>query len=304
MVFSSLTGGGRPAFGLPFITPRRHTKMSSKAVAAGSLTLSKVPSDGLFTSEPEPYLFGNQNNPSPSPATWTNTNWLKSRFHFSFAEYRDPRNQNFGALRVMNDDLVQPSRGFGTHGHRDAEICTYVVHGELTHQDSMGTSETLSRGAIQFMSAGRGVSHSEHNRNPEAPLRFIQMWLTPAEHGLQPNYGSACGSEESRRNKWSHMVSDSRRAGIDTPVKVHQDVNMYVTELDAGNELPLSIKANRQAYVLCIEGQNLDVGGQLQLCQHDALKAVNSPGGEDADIMLKASSGSGAHVLVVEMARS
>mmetsp|Transcript_25817 Transcript_25817/g.72288 ORF Transcript_25817/g.72288 Transcript_25817/m.72288 type:complete len:263 (+) Transcript_25817:177-965(+) len=214
--------GNQPALSLPFITPRRHSKMHSSPVATGSLKLTKVLGKDLFTSEPEPYLFGNRDNPSPTPPNWTNNNWLKSRFHFSFAEYRDPLNTNFGALRVMNDDLLQPARGFGSHGHGDAEICTYVVEGELTHQDSMGTSETLSRGAIQFMSAGKGVMHSEHNRNPEKPLRFIQMWLTPAEYDLQPNYGSASGSFEARHNKWSHMVSDSRSSRMETPVKVCQ----------------------------------------------------------------------------------
>ena len=101
---------------------------------------------------------GNENNPK-----WTNANWLKSRFHFSFAEYNDPKNSNFGVLRVMNDDLVQPSRGFGTHGHREMEICTYVVHGELTHKDSMGTQESLGKGSIQFMTAGE--------------LPFKRLWL-------------------------------------------------------------------------------------------------------------------------------
>lgn len=92
-----------------------------------------------------------------------------------FAEYNNPRNANYGVLRVMNDDLVQPSRGFGTHPHREMEIVTYIVEGELTHKDSMGTEETLHRGSIQFMTAGTGVSHSEHNRHPSKPLRFIQV---------------------------------------------------------------------------------------------------------------------------------
>jgi redox-sensitive bicupin YhaK (pirin superfamily) len=100
--------------------------------------------------EPNPAWFGNPGNENNNPE-WTNSNWLKSRFHFSFAEYSNPRNTGFGVLRVMNDDLVQPNRGFGAHPHRDVEICTYVVEGELTHQDSIGTKETLGRGAIQFM---------------------------------------------------------------------------------------------------------------------------------------------------------
>lgn len=104
----------------------------------------------LLIVEPNPAWFGNGPNPKGHP-DWTNSNWLKSRFHFSFAEYSNEDNSNFGVLRVLNDDLVQPDRMFGEHPHRDVEICTYVVEGSLTHQDSMGTKETLTRGAIQFM---------------------------------------------------------------------------------------------------------------------------------------------------------
>merc|ERR1712216_814798 len=111
------------------------------------------------------------------------------------AEYRNQHNSNFGVLRVLNDDLVQPARGFGAHPHRNTEICTYVVEGDLTHKDSMGTAGTLTRGAIQFMTAGSGVTHSEHNRSPDKPLRFIQMWINTRENGLAPNYGSAVGDE-------------------------------------------------------------------------------------------------------------
>lgn len=111
-----------------------------------------VEGDTLFVSEPNPAWFGNPKN-LKQHAHWTNSNWLKSRFHFSFAEYHDQNRSRFGVLRVMNDDLVQPDRGFGTHPHANMEICTYVVSGELTHQDSMGTEETLQRGAIQFMTA-------------------------------------------------------------------------------------------------------------------------------------------------------
>lgn len=106
-----------------------------------------------------------------------NKNWLKSRFHFNFAEYHSGPSQ-FGHLRVMNDDLVQPRRGFGMHPHRDMEIMTFIIHGKLTHKDSMGTEETLGRGGVQFMTAGRGIRHSEHNLHDE-PLRFVQCWVMP-----------------------------------------------------------------------------------------------------------------------------
>jgi len=116
----------------------------------------KIPCGLLAISEPNPMWFGNPVNENEDPF-WTNSNWLKSRFHFSFAEYNNPRNRNFGILRVMNDDLVQPHRGFGEHPHSNVEIATYIVEGELSHKDSMGTQETLKRGAIQFMSAGKGM---------------------------------------------------------------------------------------------------------------------------------------------------
>lgn len=117
--------------------------------SSASMSIKYIPNSRLGTSKPEPSMFGNP--PNESSEHWSEKNWLFSRFHFSFAEYYNPKNQAFGVLRVMNDDLVQPKRGFGAHPHRDMEICTYVVQGKLTHKDSMGTSETLERGAVQFM---------------------------------------------------------------------------------------------------------------------------------------------------------
>ena len=144
-----------------------------------------VPNQKLYVSEPDPRWFGNKQNPKNDPS-WTNDNWLKSRFHFSLAEYNNYRNADFGVMHVMNDDLVQPHRGFGTHPHSNMEIITYVVQGQLTHQDSMGTKETLGRGSIQFMTAGTGVRNSEFNHG-DTPLRFIQTWITPTERSLSPN---------------------------------------------------------------------------------------------------------------------
>lgn len=137
----------------------------------------------LFVSEPNPSWFGN--GPNEKRPTWTNDNWLKSRFHFSFAEYSNAANAQFGPLRVMNDDLVQPLRGFGTHPHRDAEIMTYVVEGALTHEDSLGNTGEVRRGGLQYMSAGSGVRHSEYNHG-EVPLRFIQCWVNPDKSGVAP----------------------------------------------------------------------------------------------------------------------
>jgi quercetin 2,3-dioxygenase len=227
-----------------------------------------VPSSHLFVSEPNPTWFGNGQNPGFDPA-WTNANWLKSRFHFSFAEYHNPSNSNFGVLRVMNDDLVQPKRGFGTHPHRDMEIITYIVHGSLTHQDSMGSKESLGRGSIQFMTAGTGVSHSEFNHS-EKPLRFIQTWITPRSRGLKPNYGSYDASKGdclSRKNTVHHLASDSSNDSLDTPVKVNQDVDTYAAELELDQSVVVDLPQGRQAYLLCVEG-TLDVNGQT-MNKHD-----------------------------------
>lgn len=268
------------------------------------MVVRKVPQRILGVSEPNPNMFGN--DPNEKLPNWSNGNWLKSRFHFSFAEYSNPANNNFGVLRVMNDDLVQPKRGFGTHGHSNAEICTYVIAGQLTHQDSMGTAETISRGAVQFMSAGTGVQHSEQNFG-DTPLRFIQMWLTPRQRGQRPNYGSATTSEADRKNKWAHLVSDTANRSADSPVQISTDANIFVAEIAAakgsGKEqvLPLVIAPGRQAYLLCMEGQ-LTVGGgeskeeAITLAQHDAAEVL------DGALLVVETVGGYAHVLVVEMA--
>lgn len=196
----------------------------------------------------------------------------------------------------MNDDLVQPKRGFGAHPHRNAEIVTYVVQGKLTHQDSMGTKESLGRGSIQFITAGSGVTHSEHNLHDE-PLRFIQMWLTPNQRNLVPNYGSMCGSKINRKDSWGHMVSYVK-SETKTPVKINCDANIYAAEIsDEKKPLELTVGQNRQAYFLAIEGsptiESLKVGRKIKMKQHDAAELY-----EDQFTI----SGP-AHVLVVEMSK-
>jgi len=220
-------------------------------------TIVKVPQESLYISEPDPRMFGNGQN-QPDADGWNNANWLKSRFHFNFAEYHRGRN-NFGVLRVMNDDLVQPNRGFGEHPHRDMEIVTYIVDGDLAHKDSMGTKEVLGRGSVQFMTAGSGVQHSEFNANKSKPLRFIQTWITPRSRGLQPNYGSMVGGESAavaRRNQWAHVVSDVESQSARTPVQINQDCNMYASELDPNASAPtVTVGEGRQAYMLVMEGE-------------------------------------------------
>lgn len=265
------------------------------ASASGiSSSIRVVPQEKLYVSEPPPEYFGNGPNPK-SGKGWTNDNWLKSRFHFSFAEYFNGPS-NFGVLRVMNDDLVQPSRGFGTHPHRDMEIITFIVEGELTHKDSMGTQETLKRGSVQFMTAGTGVRHSEHNLCKDTHLRFIQSWVVPRRRGLQPNYGSMVGdvvAEASRKDQWSHLVSDVEARGAKAPVQINQDCNVYVVELSPeATAPPLEIAAGRQGYVLCVEGEASFGGADKAIRRHDAaelqgpLALEAKAGGEGAMLLL------------------
>lgn len=263
-----------------------------------SLNVRVIPNGKLYVSEPDPRLFGNGSNKKNDPS-WSNSNWLKSRFHFSFAEYNKFGNSNFGKLRVMNDDLVQPHTGFGKHGHADMEIITYVVHGGLYHKDSMGTKETLGRGSVQFMTAGTGVRHEEFNHE-DKPLRFIQTWIVPRSRGLKPNYGSSHGCED-RKNKFQHLVSDVKNNDISTPVEINQDVDAFATELELGKKVEMDFPEGRMAYLLCVEG-GVKVNGQ-HLTKYDACE-ITGTGGKieiEATGVEETETGEVAHVLMFSM---
>lgn len=213
--------------------------------------------------------------------------WLKSKFHFSFAEYYNPQNMNFGTLRVINDDLVKSNEGFDTHPHRDMEIVSYIVNGELIHGDSMGNKSTLSRGHAQYMSAGTGVWHSEHNFGNNT-LRFLQIWILPDKKNHEPNYGEFRFNWDDRKNKWLHIVSSKEGAA---PIKINQDSNIYVLDLDEGNEIDLNVGSNRQAYLVQVEG--VSEINNMTLNMRDAMEIT------EEDIKIKAVETS--HFLVVEM---
>lgn len=230
--------------------------------------------------------------------------WLESRFHFSFAEYYSPQRNEFGNLRVVNDDLVQPHSGFGTHPHRNMEIFTYVVDGELTHKDSMGTSETLTRGSVQYMSAGRGITHSEMN-NGNQLLRFLQIWIKPNRSNYTPNYGSRAFKEEDRHNKLQHVVTsyENYQGTNDTGegvIPIHQDANIYLSEADAGVKQELVLEKRRQAYIVCIEGSLLV--NQVLMDTRDAVE-IESEQNHSVDLQLTGHGPEGAHFIVVEMAK-
>lgn len=269
-----------------------------------------IPNEKLFVSEPSPYMFGNSSN-EPSNKAWTNNNWLKSRFHFSFAEYHNPKNTSFGVMRVMNDDLVQPKRGFGTHPHRDMEIITYIVNGQLTHQDSMGSKESLGRGSIQFMTAGTGVRHSEFNHHDTDPLRFIQTWIVPRTRGLEPNYGSYNASRdcENKKNQVQYLASDVNNSSADTPVKINQDVDCYAGEIELDESISITMKGGSQAYLLAVEG-TLEVNGKT-LNRHDGCEifhvGTDDDDDDDGKVTIKATgvevteNGSVGHFLMFRM---
>lgn len=215
--------------------------------------------------------------------------WLQSRFHFSFAEYRDINNMNFGVLRVLNDDIIHPQSGFDMHPHRDMEIITYVIDGELTHKDSMENEKTLRRGEVQYLSAGTGIYHSEYNHHKSDDLRLLQIWIMPPQKGLEPIYGEERYKPQERKNRLLKIVSGKEG---DAKVKIHQDVNIYVCELDAGKKIKFKVDKNRQIYFVQIEG-DAEVGG-LHLSKSDALKIVDE---EEIDILAVTY----VHILFIEM---
>lgn len=159
--------------------------------------------------------------------------WLRTCHSFSFAEYYDPQNQNWGALRVLNDDIVAPGEGFPTHPHRDMEIVTYVLEGQLEHRDSMGSHGIVGPGGAQFMSAGTGVRHSEFNHSSTKPLHFLQMWVLPGMQGAKPAYGQVEFAPADRLNRWLTVASG--RASVDAPVRLTQDAAFSVTEMQGNS---------------------------------------------------------------------
>jgi redox-sensitive bicupin YhaK (pirin superfamily) len=257
---------------------------SSSPQSSEKMTMRHIPANSLYVSTPK----------------W----WLESRFHFNFAEYYNPANSEFGVLRVLNDDLVKPNAGFGTHSHRDMEIFTYVVQGNLTHKDSIGTSETLGRGAVQYMSAGSGIRHSEMNSSDEL-LRFLQIWINPNTRGLKPNYGSRIFNKEDRHNKIQHVLTDFNKIEGEKDsgqgvIPIHQDCNIYVSEADPGVAQDFVLSKNRQAYLVCIEGK-LSVSDLVNLDTRDAVE-IRAKISEDMLLQLKADKDVGAHFLLIEMA--
>ena len=216
--------------------------------------------------------------------------WLDSRHSFSFADYYDPEHMGFGALRVINEDRVQPGRGFGTHSHRDMEIISYVLEGGLAHKDSMGNGSTIRPGDVQRMSAGTGVAHSEFNASDRDPVHFLQIWIEPNVRGVRPSYEEKRFDEASKRGKLRLIASPDGREGS---VTIHQDASLYAALVDGDEEVAFSQKPGRRTYVHVVRGEAV-VNGQ-PLAHGDALKVAGA-----ADIRIER--GPKAEVLLFDLA--
>ena len=216
--------------------------------------------------------------------------WLKSFHSFSFAGYFDPAHMGFGNLRVINEDRIAPGTGFGTHGHRDMEIISYVLSGALAHQDNMGNGTAILPGDVQRMSAGRGVMHSEFNHERHGQTHFLQIWIEPHTRGIDPGYEQKSFSDAEKRGRLRLVASPD---GADGSVTVHAHARLYAGLFDADEQARLPLDAKRKAYVHLIRGE-LQVNGQA-LSAGDAAKL-------EAETELQLSAGRDAEVLVFDLA--
>jgi redox-sensitive bicupin YhaK (pirin superfamily) len=215
-----------------------------------------------------------------------NHGWLDTYHSFSFAGYHDPAHMGFGPLRVINDDKVVPGAGFGTHGHRDMEIITYILDGALEHKDSMGNGSVIRRGDVQRMSAGRGVQHSEFNPSQDAGVHLLQIWIEPAVRGIPPSYEEKKFDDASKRGRLRLIASPD---GADGSVTIHQDARVYAALLDGADRVVHPLAAGRSAYVHVARGA-VSVNGN-SLAGGDALKAAGLPevvlaDARDAEVLL------------------
>ena len=206
-----------------------------------------------------------------------NHGWLDSRFSFSFADYYDPRFMGFRSLRVINEDYIEPAQGFPTHGHRDMEIITYVIDGELSHRDSMGNGETIRPHEVQRMTAGTGVLHSEYS-SPTDRTHLLQIWILPEKQNLQPGYEQKIFAPEEKQGKLRLVAS---KGGDDGSVHINQDVRLYASILSGGEEVTHALAESRHAWIQLISGSLAVNGEQLNPGDGVAISSV-------AELKLKA----------------
>ncbi|MEK9661235.1 MAG: pirin family protein [Alphaproteobacteria bacterium] len=212
--------------------------------------------------------------------------WLHSKHSFSFGHYHDPAHMGFGALRVINEDRIAPGTGFGTHGHRDMEIISYVLSGELAHKDSMGNGRAIPPGDVQRMSAGRGVMHSEYNHAPQDTTHFLQIWIEPNVRGIPPSYEQKSFAEAEKRGSLRLVASPDAAEGS---VRIHADARLYAGLFDGAERATLELDPARRAYVHLVRGE-LQVNGQ-QLSGGDAAllareNRIELQAGRDAEVLV------------------
>lgn len=204
-----------------------------------------------------------------------NHGWLDSYHTFSFANYYDPNHMGFRALRVINEDWVQSGKGFGTHGHRDMEIITYVLDGVLEHKDSLGNGAVITPGEVQRMSAGTGIMHSEFNPSQTEPVHLLQIWILPDRQGLQPSYEQRAFGLEERQGKLRLIAARDGREGA---VTIHQDVDLYSAVLQKGDRLSYQLQPNRYGWLqvakgeVSLNGNALKAGDGVALSEAESLK--------------------------------
>ncbi len=200
--------------------------------------------------------------------------WLNTHYTFSFANYHDPEQMGFRALRVINDDIVAPGGGFDTHGHKDMEIITYVLSGALQHKDSMGNGRVIRPGEFQYMAAGTGVLHSEFNPSPKDPVHLLQIWIVPDTKGLKPHYAERTGSQLPG-GKLNLVVS---KTGRDGSIPINRDADLYLAKLSPGEAVAHSLRPQRHAWVhvaegeVSLNGENLRAGDGAAISDENALK--------------------------------
>jgi redox-sensitive bicupin YhaK (pirin superfamily) len=216
----------------------------------------------------------------------TDWGWLDSRHTFSFGEYHDPEHMAFRALRVLNDDRVKPGAGFGTHGHRDMEILSYVLEGALAHRDSMGTGSVIRPGEIQMMRAGSGVTHSEFNASEQEPVHFLQIWIVPDTPGLAPAYGQKPVDEAAARGAFALLAS---KDGRDGSLRLHQDADLWLALVAPNERRELRLQASQNAFVhvargsVALNGTALAEGDGVAVSDESALVLE---GRDQADVLL------------------
>ena len=212
--------------------------------------------------------------------------WLDSRHTFSFASYQDPDFMGFGSLRVINEDWIEPGKGFGTHGHQDMEIVTYVVDGALEHKDNMQNGSVLRNGDVQRMTAGTGIQHSEFNHSQTEVVHLLQIWILPEKASLEPGYEEKYFSVADKSDQFRLLGS---RAGRNGSVTIHQDMDLYASLLSAGTELTHTFGANRKGWLQVVSGDVLVNDQRLSTGDGAALQDLTTlhvKASNDAEVLL------------------